>query len=284
MYKKEIVYFDSNPTLKGMAEIFSNIVYSEKTGQKLTLLRPWIPEGDTRKFPLIVFVQGSAWTTPNLEYEIPQLSELARKGYAIATVCHRDSSKGYPVPAFLQDVKTAIRYLRANAEKYRIDPERVGIWGTSSGGNTSLLVAVTGDFPEYKTEEYKEVSDSIKFAVSCFGPTDMLNRMQVFSENMPQEMKEMAKRLAGDRNVAEVAAEMSPLLRLKEGVTYPPMLLLHGDADKLVPYEQSVAMYERLLELGQDAQMVCVRGADHEGDFWSQDVIDYIHRYIEERI
>ena len=84
--------------------------------------------------------------------------------------------------------------------------------------------------------------------------------------------------------VVEVAREMSPLLRLEEGITYPPILLLHGDADPLVPYEQSEAMYERLLELGQDVKMVCVRGANHEGDFWSKELVDYIFKYIEERI
>lgn len=282
--KKEVVYFDSNPSLEGMAKTFTDIIYSDKTGQKLTLIRPWETDNDSRRYPLIVFVQGSAWTTPNLGYELPQLSQLARKGYVVATVCHRDSSEGHPVPAFLIDVKTAIRYLRANAEEYKIDPGRVGIWGTSSGGNTALLTAVTADFEAYETEEYAEYSDYVKLAVSCFGPTDMLNLMQGLSEDMSPEEQEMMKHLAGDRDIVEVATEMSPLLRLEEGVNYPPMLLLNVDADKLVPYEQSVAMYEKLLELEQEAQLVCVRGADHEGDFWSQQVLDYIFQFIEEKI
>lgn len=100
---KEIIFFDSNSRLNGMARIDENIVYSEKTGQKLTLIHTWEMENDTRKYPLIVFVQGSGWTTPDLGYELPQLSQLAKKGYVVASVCHRDFSKGYPIPAFLEN-------------------------------------------------------------------------------------------------------------------------------------------------------------------------------------
>ena len=85
-------------------------------------LRPWEEEA---RWPLVVFVQGSAWRTPDRGYEIPQLSHLAQQGYVVATVCHRDSTQGNPFPAYLQDVKTAIRFLRAHAEEYGIDPEHV---------------------------------------------------------------------------------------------------------------------------------------------------------------
>lgn len=79
------------------------------------------------------------------DYEIPQLSALAREGFVVATVNHRDASSDPHdmFPAYLEDVKAAIRYLRANARQWHVDPDRLGIWGTSSGGNTSLLVGLT---------------------------------------------------------------------------------------------------------------------------------------------
>ncbi len=284
--EKKIVYFNDNPELKGMARTNLDIVYSEKAGQRLHLIRPWETENDARRYPLIVFVQGSGWTTPDLGAELPQLSQLARKGYVVATVCHRDCKDGHPVPAFLVDVKSAIRYLRAHAEEYYIDPERVAIWGTSSGGNTAVLCGITGDMECYKADkyaEYAEYSDAVKCVVECFGPTDMFSMLDPAAE--PDEGIEfLSNCLAGDRDREEAMTEMSPLRRLQEGVQYPPMLLLHGDADGLVPYSQCEMMYDRMLELEQDVQCVCVRGADHEANFWSQELLDYIFNYIEERI
>ncbi len=116
----EIKHLPMNPTLTGQAELKRNIVYSAN-GQTLTLILPWAP-GDKREglkpAPLIVFVQGSAWTTPNLDYEIPMLSHFAEEGIAVATVSHRSARDGFPFPAFLIDVKCAIRFLRAHAAVY----------------------------------------------------------------------------------------------------------------------------------------------------------------------
>src|SRR5690606_6431839 len=114
------------------------------------IMVPWYEKTDSLedevpRRPLIVFLQGSGWTFPDVNYEIPQLAEYARNGYVVATITHRSYKDGYPAPAFLQDAKTAIRFLRKNANVYGIDPNRVCFWGTSSGGNTAMLVAMTGD-------------------------------------------------------------------------------------------------------------------------------------------
>lgn len=148
-----------NPEMKGLTELFADIVYSEKQGETLSLdlLVPWEayvhPE---KRFPTVVFTQGSAWTSPCTGYEIPQLSRLSAEGFVVATVRHRSRENGYPAPAFLVDVKCAIRFLRANSEKYHVDSERIYAYGTSSGGNTALLLGLTGDMPAYRSEEYPE--------------------------------------------------------------------------------------------------------------------------------
>ncbi len=270
--------FDHNPHRTGMARLVDGISYSAAGGDKtrLILLKPW--EEDAR-YPLVVFVQGSGWTTPNLGYEIPQLSRLAQQGYVVATVSHRSAIEGNPFPAFLQDVKTAIRYLRAHAEEYSIDPEHVGIYGTSSGGNTALLVGATGDDPRYQTDEYPGVSDAVTCVVSCFGPTDL-----TMIPHLEQPMDNVFISLIGQGDTQTVLREMSPLYRVDRDTPYPPCLLAHGTADPVVPYFQATDMAEKLNACGKDVRLLTVTDAPHEDTFWSWPLIDTIFDFIKQHI
>ncbi len=274
----------NNPELTGMARWIGGITYSTETGVelKLELLQPWAA-GEERRFPCIVFVQGSAWTFPDVGYELPQLGALARRGYVVATLTHRSSVNFHKAPAFLEDTKTAIRFLRKNAEKYGIDPERIGIWGTSSGGNTALLVGLTGDDPVYKTKEYGEYSDAVKTVAECFGPADMF---ELFKHGV-QELDENGEasifiRLLGDtkEEQRERMSLMNPIEKVIPGINYPPFLLMHGDRDELVPYEQCTIMAKKLCENDVHTELICVEGAPHEADFWSQELLDLIEDYF----
>lgn len=291
MPKHEIKFFPSNPSLEGFARLMPDIVYSCADGveKKLTLIRPWGLDGnDALRCPLVVFVQGSAWTTPDLNAELPQLSELARRGYVVATVSHRSATDGWAFPAYLQDVKTAIRFLRANAEKYGLDPARVAIYGTSSGGNTALLAGVTGDDPAYRTEEYADQSDQVQLVVDCFGPANVERMFKPELYEAVEWVRPIVLGLCGDltneARVKQVLHAMSPALLLKKAKTYPPFLLLHGDADDVVPFEQSVEMLDALEQAGADARLIRVEGAPHEGSFWSRPLVEEIYAFIEEKL
>lgn len=291
------IHIPSNPTLAGLASLTRNVAY--KTGADDLVMDIIAPQStgddDNRRYPTVVFVQGSAWTTPHRDYEIPQLSALAHEGFVVATVNHRDaSSDPHDVfPAYLEDVKAAIRYLRANARQWHVDPDRLGIWGTSSGGNTSLLVGLTADDPRYEDGTNADESDAVKYVVSCFPPTDMLEAVDAFDDETnpfrlyyfgPFAAVVGATHETGiNAEVRQRAADMSPYLQVRDGRQYPPMLLLHGTADTVVPYHQSVKMRDRLVEHDVDAQLVLVDGAEHEYDFWSQQVFDVIFDFIRER-
>jgi len=280
-----VKHIPNNPMLAGMAYINQNIVYSTITGQDITLamITPWKPEEfSTPKTPLIVFVQGSAWTFPDIKYEMGQMAWYAQHGIAVAMVTHRNCMEGHPFPAFLQDVKTAIRFLRSHAEEYHIDKDRVGIFGTSSGGNTALLVGLTGDDTAYKTAEYEEESDAVKLVIECFGPTDLLHML---GGEIPGEPHgDIFRALTAGKDVKQVFQEMSPVNHVQEGKTYPPFLLLHGSADTLVPYDQMVLMYRKLHDNGADARAICVDHAPHEGSFWSRELHEVILAYIKEKL
>ena len=278
----------NNPSLAGFASWMRDITYSTETGTELTLqlLLPWAatdPAFPDQRWPLVVFVQGSAWTFPDVGYELPQMGSLARKGYVVATVTHRSSIDGHKAPAFLQDVKAAIRFLRKNADQYRIDTERVAIWGTSSGGNTALLVGLTGDDPAYQTKEHAGYSDAVKTVVECFGPSDLL---PMFGQGIPEtdENGNPSIFIALLGNTKEEQLErlglMDPIRMVVPGRDYPPFMLLHGDADPVVNYNQSEKMAQLLSENDVHTELVRVEGAPHERDFWSLELWELVEDYL----
>ncbi len=282
-----IIKLPSNPSWEGMAEVFPDVIFSRVGGEelKMQIIAPWWNrEGkEVPKYPLVVFVQGSAWTFPGVWYQIPQLSELARKGHVVATITHRNSMEGHPFPACLQDVKTAVRFLRKNAPLYGIDAERVGLWGTSSGANLSLLAAMTEGEERYITEEYQGYSDRVDYVAACFPTTDLVEYM--LDDGGEQEIKDIFTALSGgivDEEMS-VLKEMSPYHRVQEGLLteYPPLLIAHGDADELIPHNQSLKLYEALEKKGADVTMVTVEGAPHEDAFWSQEMLEFIYHFIE---
>ncbi len=288
MEHKEVRVINNNPSLKGMAAMVPDVIFSTAQGVelKLQLFKPWTPDGsEQEKYPLIVFVQGSAWTFPDVNYEIPQLAQFAREGYIVATLTHRNSLEGHPFPAFLEDVKTGIRFLRKNAKQYQIDPERVGIWGTSSGGNTALLAGLTGDEIKYRTSEYQDVTDTVKAVVDCFGPTDLTEAINAIAF-LPEGMRQIFEGLRGEDTSENVRRlqEINPVNHIQSGKEYPPFLILHGNQDELVNYSQSELMYHKLLEAGADASLVCVEGAPHEGSFWSIEVLEVILEFFKHNL
>lgn len=289
MAYKEVKTIKCNPELKGMAVMIPDVIYSTAQGVdlKMQILTPWKSDVSPIQpaYPLIVFVQGSAWTHPDVYYQLPQLAQFAREGYVVATLTHRNSLEGHPFPAFLEDVKAGIRYFRKHASKYLIDPDRVGIWGTSSGGNTALLVGLTGDEPCYKTKEYEEFSDSVKLVVDCFGPTDLTFALDNLP-NLEENMKKIFEGLRGEdtpENLKKLM-EINPVNHMKEGQSYPPFFILHGNADTLVDYSQSELMYHRLSDAGAEVSLVCVEGAPHEGSFWSNELLDLIKVFIADNL
>lgn len=283
---KDIPYevFPDNPTLEGLAQMQPPVRYSEVHADCLLhLITPWrAPDAEPVRHPLIVFVQGSAWQHPNPWFELPQLSMYAQAGYVVASVAHRSALDGFPFPAYLQDVKTAIRYLRAHADELFIDPARVCVWGTSSGGNTALLVGVTANDARYETREYAGVDDGAQLIIDFFGPAN-LPKMAAFARDS-EDGQRLLRALAGAREPMEIAMEMSPVSHLKPGTAYPPMLLVHGDADPVVDFSQSEEMHAALLALGQKSTLIRVTNAIHEGNTWSLALHARVRKFIDENL
>lgn len=281
---------ENNPGLTGQVRLIDNVTYAAVDGRplKMAILEPW-----TQRFPLkyhpaprplIVFVQGSSWRVGKMGEQIPQLVQFVKAGYVVATVQHRNTLDGYPFPAFLEDVKTAIRYLRRRAVKFAIDPDRVAIWGTSSGANAAMLVGLTGDDPRYAGHLYRTESDRVNAVVSCFAPMDVLDTFDYTAAVPGSELLKFCLLGMDRKKWPEIAKEMSPLDQVKPGQGYPPFLLFHGDADKVVPYQQMVKMYDKLEADGYDVAAYRVKGANHERDFWSERVYQTVLEFLDKKV
>ncbi len=235
------------------------------------------------RLPLVIYVQGAAWGEQDVYSRIGQLAALARKGYVVASVKHRASSVA-KFPAFLQDVKSAIRFMRANAKTYRIDPERIGIWGDSSGGHASLMVGVTGDMPEFKTEDNKEYSDAVNGVVDFYGPTDVTRvneaprdpMVTADKDNIPEDI------LFGGcvAEHPEIAQPGNPLNYVTKDKQLPPIMIAHGDQDPVVPFNQSVLMYEKLRACGQTVEFYKVFGAGHGTNLWTEEMLENVANFF----
>jgi len=271
-----------NPTYQGLLDLKVNIPFLTVDGEELSLqlIKPQWASPEKHGFPLVVFIQGSAWTKPNQFWELPQLSQLAARGFVIASVTHR-SCFSAPAPAFLQDVKAAIRFLRCNAAEYDIDKTRVCAFGTSSGGNTALLLGLTGDDPAFETQDHAGESSVVQAVVDCFGPADLVGMVDRWKD-FPLTQENLIYALGG-RNpdtFRDTLAKISPVNYVAPGRELPPFLLLHGDADDVVAYSDSERMYALLTENGYQADLVRVTDAPHEGSFWSQPLLDIVFDFI----
>ncbi|MBN1933610.1 MAG: alpha/beta hydrolase [Anaerolineae bacterium] len=261
------------------------VEYARKSGVPLHLhiIEPMQREGETLTFPLILFVQGSAWFKQNTGLSLIQLGRFARRGFVVAIVEYRPSTLA-PFPAQIKDTKTAIRFMIKHAAAYHVDPERILLWGDSSGGHTVVMAGVTLDNPTLDDESPTNDPISLKAVIDYYGPSDVSKMCQE-----PSTMDHVAPdspegMLIGGMNVLENPERVRPtvpMTYISPERAIPPILILHGDKDRLVPFGQSVMLFEALKKAGQVTECYQVKGADHGGaPFWTEAVLDIVEAFV----
>jgi len=242
---------------------------------KLQIIKPIFCQ---ERMPLIVYVQGSAWRKQNIYGSIPSLCNMASRGYVVASVEYRDTDIAR-FPAQIEDTKAAIRFMRANAEKYAVDTDKVAIWGDSSGGHTALMVGMTPG--KFHNGLYGEYSDRVSAIVDFYGVTDIPSLGEfndVLDHNAPDSPQALLIGGPVPDNL-EKAKEASPLYNIPEE-EIPPILMVHGDCDGLVHIDQSIRMYKALKEAGKKVIFYKVVGADHGIGVWNKDVLDVTDKFL----
>ncbi len=279
----------------------SGVVYAQikslraVRGLRMTLLVP--RTGDLK--PAILYVPGGGFTSTDHEKFFEMRAALAQAGFVVAAAEYRVVPNTFPAP--LEDGKAAIRYLRAHAADYGIDPERIGVVGDSAGGWLSQLLATTGGAEGFDKGfdkgDFLDQSSAVQAAASLYGLSDLRN----LGEGFPPEIEDVHRSPAvtealllhgpafatfpgapieSDPAKALAASPMGHLDAAK-----PPILLMHGSADPLVSPLQSRQIYEALRGRGDRVDYVLVDGAAHGDDAWFQPaVIDHIVGWFREAL
>ncbi|MFZ4813736.1 MAG: alpha/beta hydrolase fold domain-containing protein [Phototrophicaceae bacterium] len=255
----------------------ADLAYAELSeAQKLDL---FIPEGEG-PFPLVVFVHGGAFRAGDKAMQANDVEPLLAAGYAVASINYRLSGEAI-FPAQIEDAKAAVRWLRANAETYALDPERFASWGASAGGNIAALLGTTGDVAEFDNAELGniEFSSRVQATVDWFGPIDFGLMDAQFAADETCDAGAESHNAADSPESVLVGGEVQSMLDVVAAanpVTYvsedtPMFFIQHGSLDCTVPPAQSQLLYDAIVDLlGEDhASLTYFPEAGHGGNEFS---------------
>lgn len=254
----------ATPLTAAEVVVEKDIVYGTGGGKdlKLDLARPMHSNG---LLPAIVYIHGGGWQGGSREMYRYDLEQAAKRGYVAVTVSYRltdPDSHGkakQPFPAQIEDVKCAVRWLRANAEKYHVDPNRIGATGGSAGGHLSLMLGVLGESQKFEGNGgHAGVSSRVQAVVNYFGPTDLTH------------LAASSKRVAAILDVLlnGPPEQQSTSYRAASPITYvskddPPILTVHGTADPIVPVDQATEFDAAMKKAGASHTLMLMEGEGH---------------------
>ena len=263
-------------------------LYTELRAKGLVPAEP--PRKDPRRFPLIVDVPGSGWGGATGYIHVPKMVELAREGYVVASVEYRGTFKDdVRFPAAVQDVKEAIRFMRAHAEEYLVDTERVALLGDSSGGHTVAMAALTGSEDRFNIGAHLDMPTNVRTCVIFYGPNDLTNlvqdrkdegkRLRPGEDPWPFELREIFRDDAFDDPAAHLA-DASPINYIEAGKAMPSFLFLNGEEDPIIPLKQGMRFCEKVRSCGGRADFYRIVGAKHGAGCWTTETMRLVRQFL----
>lgn len=246
----------------------TEVAYGPGAQQRLDVYSP--TSGNAGKRPAVLLIHGGGWSQGSRKdvmrvYGIPYL----RKGFVVASIDYRLSSTE-KAPAAVEDVLAALDWLHSNSKRLNVDSKRIVTAGDSAGAHLALMAGMVN-----KKAKLGPVRN-VAAIINIFGPSDLgelltgPNKLAVVEEWIPVG--------AAQR---EMARSMSPIIYARKGL--PPVKSVHGTADPIVPYEQSVRLTRTLREFGVDAELISVPGGEHGFDdaVWNKEIYPQIFEFLE---
>ncbi len=242
---------------------------TENPRQALDLYLPKGHGKDSEALPLLVFIHGGGWAKGDKGGGGRQVTRFVESGnYAGASIGYRLTDEA-PWPTQIHDCKAAIRWLRANAAEYGIDPDRIAVWGTSAGGHLVAMLGVSGDVPELEGEVglHLDETSEVTCVVNFFGPSELLT----MNDN-PSKIDHNAQTSPESKLVGGTLQENPDIARNASPISWvsaedEPSLIVHGTKDELVPYPQSVNFEKALEAVGVPTILLTVEGGGHGAGF-----------------
>jgi acetyl esterase/lipase len=252
-----------------------DVVYGRKFGMALTM-DVFTPKANANGAGVVWVVSGG-WFSAHEAINPAFIRELLNRGYTVFAVVH-GSQPRYTIPEIVKDMNRAVRFIRYHAKDYNIDPNRIGVTGASAGGHLSLMLGTAGDAGDTGAKDPVDQVSSRVQAVGCFfPPTDFLNYGKPgeiaigcgilqgfkppfdFHEQDPNTKTFV--RITELSKILEIGRQISPFYHASSDD--PPTLIIHGDADKLVPIQQAEIILDKLKAAGVDTKLVVKIGAQH---------------------
>lgn len=210
--------------------------------------------------PCVIFIHGGGWQGGSKDRAPRPVQTLAADGFVVVSINYRLSAMAQ-WPAQAHDVKAAVRFMRGSAKTYGINPEKIGVFGTSAGGHLAAFLGATGDVKELEGSlgKFPEVSSRVQACAPCFGPTDMRKLVGT-------------SRLAATNPVSRLLGgypdEQTENYKTSSPMSYvskddPPFQFVHGDKDEVVPLEQSEIMHAALKKAGVKTDLFIMKDQGH---------------------
>lgn len=245
----------AEPPVAGEIELKENVQYGETDGEKLTLHLA-TPKDLSELSPVIVYIHGGGWRAGNKDGHIAQIQEAAKRGYVSVSVGYRFAPK-YPFPAQVEDVKCAVRWLRAKKDELKIDPDRIGAIGYSAGAHLSMMLGTMDSSDGLEGNGgWNDQSSKVQCVVAYFGPTNFLSPYPEVTQPIIEQF--LGGKLADKEDNYRKA---SPITYVNEGDA--PTLIFQGTKDILVPYEQAFEMTTALTKANVPGRVELLLGAGH---------------------
>lgn len=252
-----------------------DVIYGRKFGMALTM-DVFTPKSGANGLGLIWVVSGG-WFSAHESINGVYIREFLNRGYTVFAVVHGSQPK-FTIPEAIADMNRSVRFIRANAAEYHIDPDHIGVLGGSAGGHLSLMLGTAGDLGDPNAKDPVDRVSSRVQAVACyFPPTDFLNygepgkialgRGTLANFRAPFDFHEYDSKsksfvqVTDEAKVRELGQKISPIEHVSSDDA--PTLIIHGDMDKLVPIQQSETIVAKLKKEGVDNKLIVKPGAQH---------------------
>jgi acetyl esterase/lipase len=263
----------------------TDVVYGRKHGMALTM-DVFTPK-DNPNGAAIVWIVSGGWFSNHDAVNPQPIAEFLKRGYTVFAVVH-GSQPRFTIPDITQDLNRAVRFIRYHAKDYQIDPDRIGVTGASAGGHLSLMQGTAGDLGDKNARDPVDQTSSRVQAVGCFfPPTDFLNygkpgenavgRGILAGFKPPFDFQDqdpatkVFRPITDEARITEIARQISPVYHAS--ADDPPTLIIHGDADTLVPIQQAELILEKLKAAGVETKLVVKKGAAHGwADLYKTDI------------